>query len=240
MQRIFLSYTYAPHPDHAACLSALELHIRRVIESLELRVVDGRHLGGELLANAIEKRIKDADALIAIATPQADDKGEIEYPQYVASEFEFARAAGKPTFRVQHRLLEKPRGLGSGSEYILYDETKLLEVVMKVLHTLAVWKSERGRPVLIRIQPDELAQRFDDTANDLCEYQLLLEDQATASPLKQTTLFPEPGAAFVRVPDFIDGAKVRIHLKVQGDRWRSEFVQPHMGGVALTRFGGQS
>lgn len=238
MQRIFLSYTYAPHPDHAACLNLLELQLRRVIEALELRVADGRHLGGAALTTEIERRIDESDGLIAIFTPQMGADGQVDSPEYVASEFEHARAAGKPTFRVQHASLPRPRGLGAEAEHILYMPDNLLDVVMKVLQTLAIWKSERGRSVQIRIQPDELARNFDENGNDLCEYQLLLAGHAKASTPRQTTLFPEPGAAYVHVPDFIEGAKVRIRMKVQGDNWRSEFVQPHMGGVALSRIGG--
>ena len=240
MQRIFLSYTFEPHPDHADCLKALEPQLRRVIEALELRVVDGRNLAGGGLTTEIERRISEADALIAVFTPQANAVGGIEFPHFVASEFQFAHAAGKPTFRIQHSDLGPPRGLDAGAEHMLYAQDKLLDVVMKVLQTVAIWKSERGRPVQIRIYPDELAQRFDDSRNDSCEYQLLLANQSKPSSPQPTMLFPEPGAAYVHVPNFIPGAKVRIRLNVQGDQWRSEFVEPQMGGVALSRIGGHS
>jgi hypothetical protein len=49
MERIFLSYTYNPHPDCAGVTERPQLAARVVIESLGLRVVDGVDLGGRLI-----------------------------------------------------------------------------------------------------------------------------------------------------------------------------------------------
>ncbi len=237
VQRVFLSYTYAPHPDHATELDILERKVRRVIEAMGLRIIDGQHLGGRLLDQEIEKRINESDALIALFTPQTDADGNICPPQFVASEFQCARAVGKPTFRIQHSALA-PRGLGTGDEYVMFTPDTLVDVVMKVLQTLSLWKSESGRPVQIRIAPDDLVERFDDK-KDRCEYELLLAGSAVAQAPKATTIVPEPGAAYVYVPNFVDGAKVRVRLTISGDEWRSHFVLPHMGGVALNKIGGR-
>lgn len=198
-----------------------------------LLVVDGVDFGGAPLEEAIQKRIRESDALIALFTPQADDDGKECQPQYVSTEFQYARAEKKPTLRVQHTKL-KHNGLGSGNEYVLFAPEKQVDVVMKVLQTLSYWKSERGRPVQIKIAPDELLEHFDDQ-RDRCEYQLMLEGKATADPYMPTTIVPQPGAAFVYVPNFVDGSRVRVRLTVSGDEWRSHFVAPHMGGVALSK-----
>lgn len=236
MQRIFLSYTYAPHPDHAETLEHLERKVRRVIEAMDLRVVDGRNLGGRALEATIQQRIKDADALIALYTPQADAAGKEVLPQYVVSEFQHARAIGKPTLRIEHEALEV-RGLGANDEYVPYRAGDLLEVIMTVLQKLALWKEEHGRPVQIRIEPVELAHRYDEARMDRCEYELLREGEAKATAPVPASLVPEPGAAYVHVPNFVEGMRVRVKLTVGGDQWRSTFVQPHMAGVAVTKIG---
>ena len=70
MKHVFLSYTYNPHPDHVAETDGLQRTVRRVIEAMDLRVLDGQDLGGRPLDAEIDKRIDDADALIALGSPQ--------------------------------------------------------------------------------------------------------------------------------------------------------------------------
>ena len=95
MQRVFLSYTYRSHPEHASEIDALQRMIRRVIESVDLRVVDGQDLGGRALDQEIERRINESDALIALFTPQADAQGNKVLPEFVSTEFQRARALMK-------------------------------------------------------------------------------------------------------------------------------------------------
>jgi len=239
MQRIFLSYTYNSHPNHANEIDALERTVRRVIEAMDLRVLDGRDLGGRAIEKEIERRIKEADATVALFTPQADAAGNKVLPEFVNSEFQYARGSGKLTFRVLHADLVV-RGLGTGEEYVPYQPDKTLDVVMKLLQTLALWKKESGRPIPIKIQPDHLAQQFGEDHHDHCEYELLLAGSAAAQPAQSTRLWPEPGAAYVHVPNYVEGAKVRVRLTVKGENWRSPFVLPQMGGVDLTKDGATS
>jgi hypothetical protein len=237
MQHVFLSYTYRSHPDHASEIDALQRMTRRVIEAVGLRVVDGQDLGGRALDSEIEKRINGSDAMIALFTPQADVQGNKVLPDFVSTEFQRARALEKSTLRILHNELSV-RGLGTGEEYVPFQTDKMVDVMMKLLQTLALWKLELGRPVQIQVQPDHLAEQFGNNRNDRCEYELLLGDSSKALPATTTRLWPEPGAAFVYVPNFIEGAKVRVRLTVNGESWQSPFVLPQMGGVTLARVGG--
>jgi hypothetical protein len=87
------------------------------------------------------------------------------------------------------------------------------------------------------VQPDHLAERFGNNRGDRCEYELFLDGRNEPQAPQVTRLWPEPGAAYVYVPNFIDGAKVRIRLTVNGENWNSRFVLPQMGGVALVKEG---
>jgi hypothetical protein len=236
MQRVFLSYTYQPHPDNAAETDLLQRMMRRVIEGVGLRVVDGVDLGGRALDGEIEKRINESDALVALFTPQADAAGNKILPEFVSTEFQRARALQKPTLRVLDNQLAL-RGLGTGEEYVPFHSDKMLDLIMKVLQTLAVWKQEYGRPVQIQVQPDTVAEQFGNNRNDRCEYELLIVGSRDPLPVQKTNLWGEPGAAYVFVPNFVDGAKVRVRLTVNGETWQSRFVLPQMGGVTLTRVG---
>jgi len=233
MKHVFLSYTYRPHPDHIAETDVLQRTVRRVIEAMDLRVIDGMDLGGRPLDAEIDKRIAEADAMIALVTPQANPAGDKILPDFVSTEFQTARALGKPRLRVLHTELVA-RGLGAAEEHAPFDPAKTLDVVMKLLGTIALWKKEYGRAVQIRIEPDDLVSRFDTRRNDRCEYALMIQSGA-ALPLRQTTLWREPGGPLVHVPNFVDGARVSVQLTVNGERWQSPFVSPQLAGIALTR-----
>jgi hypothetical protein len=193
-------------------------------------------LGGRALEAEIQKRIADADALIALFTPQADDAGNEILPEYVSTEFQRARTLNKPTFRTLHTNLAA-KGLGTSDEYHRFQSDKTLDFVMKLLYTLALWRQECGRPVQIQIQPDHLAAQFGNNRNDRCEYELLIAGGTALQP-QTTKVWPEPGAAYVYVPNFVEGAKVRIRLSINGENWQSPFVLPQMGGVILVKVGG--
>lgn len=236
MQRVFLSYTYKSHPDHVAELEDLQRTTRRVIEAMGLRVEDGQDLGGRPLDAEIERRIGKADALIALFTPQADEHGNKILPEFVSTEFQRARALGKPTLRLLHDQLAA-RGLGAGEEYAALRSGDLLGVVMKLLQTLALWKQENGHPVQIQVKPDHLAEAFGSNRSDRCEYELWVSGNPALPASRETFFWGEPGAAYVNVPNYVEGAKVRVHVTVNGQRWQSRFVLPQMGGVELARVG---
>lgn len=137
MDSVFLSYTYRPHPDHEASLERLRRYVVRAVEAMGLRVVDGVDVGGRPLDEALRARIRDTDALIALVTPQADDAGAVVEPAFVLSEFQFAQGQDKPTLRVLHQALA-PRGLGAGNEYAPYAPGGELDVILKVMHSIAL------------------------------------------------------------------------------------------------------
>jgi hypothetical protein len=109
MEKVFLSYTYRPHPEHEANLERLRRYVVRTIEAMGLRIVDGVDVGGRPLDDALRKNIKDADALIALVTPQADDAGNVVAPTFVLSEFKYAERQEKPTMRVWHNVLVRSK-----------------------------------------------------------------------------------------------------------------------------------
>jgi hypothetical protein len=63
MQRVFLSYTYAPHPQYVDETEQLKRRVSDVIESMEPYVTTGEDLGGHGLSAEIKERIERLDAL---------------------------------------------------------------------------------------------------------------------------------------------------------------------------------
>lgn len=233
MKHVFLSYSYRPHPAHAADTDFLQRMVRRVIEAMDLRVLDGMDLGGRPLDEEVDRRIDEADAMIALVTPQADANGGLILPEFVSTEFQRARVREKPRLRVLHKELVA-RGLGANEEHTTFDPASTLDVVMKLLGTIALWKKEHGRAVQIRIEPEDLATRFDTRRHDRCEYELMIES-GKALPAKETALWREPGGPMVFVPNYVEGARVSVQMTVAGEHWQSPFVSPQLAGIALTK-----
>ncbi len=232
MERIFLSYTYNPHPDYAGVTERLQLAARVVIESLRLRVLDGVDLGGRAIDAEIERRIGEADALVAIVTPQADPAGNPMAPPYVEDEYQLARNRRKNAIRVLHELLP-PRGMGQHEEYIPLRGDDELSAVLKLMRTLALWKRQSGRPMQVEIEPSELGARFRaDALGQECQYQYLAG--YSFSGWEPAMIWPEPGATFAYLARVPDDSKVKLRLSIGGEQWESLFCSP-TGRITLER-----
>ena len=232
MEAIFLSYTYRPHPAHEADLERLRRCVVRVVEAMGLRVVDGVDVGGRPLDDALKQKIKSSDAMIALVTPQADDKGDVDNPAFVLSEFQYMEGHQKPTMRVLHALL-KARGLGANNEYTPYEPGRELDVVLKLMHTIALWRRDGGKLARLRIEPDDLAKSYDETQGDRCEFQVITAAGAYRD-YERANLAVEPGAAYALLPQLRDGERVRLRLKQGGTTWQSRYaIDPFVGSVSL-------
>lgn len=232
MESVFLSYTYRPHPDHEASLERLRRYLVRAIEAMGLRVVDGVDVGGRPLDDALRRRIRDADALIALVTPQADDEGRLVEPAFVLSEFQYAEGLQKPTLRVLHHELVA-RGLGAGNEYAPYTPGGEVDVILKVMNTVALWRREVGRVARVRIEPEDLAATYDETQGDRCEFQVISQNGGY-SDFVRASLWQEPGAAYALLPKLREGERVRLRLRQGATTWQSRHaIDPFVGGVRL-------
>lgn len=232
MEKLFLSYTYRSHPQHEADLERLRKCVVRAVEAMGLRVIDGVDVGGRPLDDALRRRIEDADALVALVTPQADEAGNVADPAFVLSEFQYAEGQRKPTLRVIHHLLA-PHGLGAGNEHAPYRPGAELDVILKLMNTIALWIREYGRIARVRVEPEELAAQYDETQGHRCEFQLI---SATGSyrDFERAKLQPEPGAAYVVLPKLRQGERVRLRLVMGPKTWQSRYpIDPFVGGVRL-------
>ncbi|KIU51790.1 MULTISPECIES: hypothetical protein [Bradyrhizobium] len=236
MEKVFLSYTFRPHPDHEANLERLRRHVIRAIEAMGLRVVDGVEVGGRPLDNALRKRIEEADALIALVTPQADDTNALIEPAYVLSEFLYAEGQAKPTMRVWHYKLPMHGGIGRDNEYTPYNPDtpgKDVDVILKLLATIALWKREYGQVARVRIEPDEITAQYDEAQGDRCDFQVISLDGGFRD-FQRASFLPEPGAAYAVLPKLRVGDRVRLRLRQGNKTWQSRHaIDPFVGGVRL-------
>jgi hypothetical protein len=232
METVFLSYTYRPHPAHEASLDRLRRCVVRAIEAMGLRIVDGVDVGGRPLDDALRKRIQGTDALIALVTPQADDAGAPVQPQFVLSEFQYAEGQNKPTMRVLHETLPAT-GLGGGNEYTPYKPGSELDVILKLMNTIAVWKREYGQAARVRIEPEDIGSQYDEKDGDRCEFQVI-SLEGGFSDFQKAGFLLEPGAAYAMLPKLRAGERVRLRVRLGGKTWQAKHaIDPFVGGVRL-------
>lgn len=236
LQQIFLSYTYAPHPVHSVELALLESATRRIVEAMGCRVIDGKDLGGGGLTLTLEARIVGCDALIALVTPQTDAVGTAIAPSFVESEMNFARGTklGKGrTIAVIHPLL-KAAGLYAGDEHINYAIGDEISAILKLAATINLWRRTSGQSIDVRIDPADLASRFDeDHPRHRCEYRIRTGNENTG--WTKTGIWPQQGGAFVHIPNMQEESLVRVRVELDAERWLSEYVSPRLAGIKLER-----
>lgn len=231
MESIFLSHTFAPHPDHKVINDGLVRMTRTMIEALNLRALDGMDLAGRAIDAEVTRRIQCSDALVALVMPHANAQGQIEPPPYVQAEFAQAKALGKQTIQVVHNALVVG-GFGQGDEQIRFGPGGEFDAATKLLRSLSLWKRESGRPREIRLEPDELGPRIEGIGDGCCRYKLMVE--YTESEWLPAKVWHEPGAVYAYLPSVPDASKVKLKLQLAGETWDSPFTNP-MARVALAR-----
>lgn len=231
MQQVFLSYTYSPHPDHAAETERLHRQVSMVIEALELRVVTGEDLGGAALSEAVKARIRGADALVALITPWRDGMGQKTQPPWVVEEFVHAKALDKPAIRLLHADFAAA-GMYAAHEYVPLDPANPADALLKLMRTLALWKKGGGRPMDIEIAPDQEGQHFEPARVKGCEFQTFLNYEE--GPWRAAKVWPQPGAMYVHLPGVPEEAKLRLRLNLGNEVWESAFHNP-VGRIRLSK-----
>ena len=232
METVFLSYTYHSHPDHEANLDRLRRYVVRTIEAMDLRVIDGVDVGGRPLDEALRKRIEGADALIALVTPQAGDAGTLVGRHSCSTSSSTPKGCRRTPCGCVHDLLPTG-GLSGGNEYAHYKPGSELDVILKLMNTIAVWKREYGQLARVRIEPVDLVAQYDELLGDRCEFQVISRG-GVYGQFKQGSLWPEPGAFYALLPKLHVGEKVRLRLRQGNKTWQSLHpVDPFVGGVRL-------
>ncbi len=231
MQQVFLSYTFNPHPDHASETAALRRRVGMVIESMGLLEVNGEDLAGAGLTPEVARRIKAADALVALITPHNTPGAVKAAPPWVSDEFTHAKALDKPAIRIVHDEL-RAGGMYAADEYIPFNAGGSADTLIKLMRTLALWKRRAGRTMQIEIAASGSELPAEAAQAPHCEVQVFAD--FTEGPWTPARVWPEPGALYTVVRGVPEQAKLRLRLTVAGAVWQSEFQNP-VGRVLLRK-----
>jgi hypothetical protein len=222
---------FDPHPDHAAETAALRKRVGMVIESMGLLEVSGEDLAGGGLKAEIDKRIRSADALVALLTPHNVPGGAKLAPPWIADEFTTAKTLGKPAIRIIHGALTAG-GMYAGDEHIPFGPDTLADTLIKLMRTLALWKRQAGQTMQLEIAASGSELPAEAARAQQCEVQVFAD--FTEGPWTPAKVWPEPGALYTVVRGVPEQAKLRLRLNVGGAVWQSDFQSP-VGRVLLKK-----
>lgn len=197
MQSVFLSYSFQDekHP--------LVTVVRRIIEAVGARVIDGRVLGTPSVTSAVRDKIRRADAVVCIFTPNAQATG------WVNSEYWQAFGADKralmlidPT--VAQHLANPYQGLVT----IQVDLADPLPALGDFAAYMGYWRQEMGRPVRAVLLPESTTEQ----ANGQCEYRLR-DGTALPTPWTRTDIQKGIGGMEARIPAVPDGHEIQFRVE---------------------------
>jgi hypothetical protein len=220
MDTIFAAYSYRSEDKDK--VRPIVTAIETLLASHDVRVATGESLGGGLLTPEIQRRITDADGLIAVVTGDTKKpSGKYTPHPWVRDELNYARGINRPSIALVESSVDVD-GAYQEHEIIRFgDGVDALISLSKLAHTIGLWKRERGRRVKIRILPDDLGARCaKENSNAVCEYRFIRNGKATE--WMKTSVFGEIGGTFVYAAGAQFDVMVEVRIKVGKQKWQSK------------------
>jgi hypothetical protein len=190
--------------------------VERLLESHDVPVVTGRHLGGGALTPQVMRRIESTEALVALMTRRTrveGDGGQWHTHPWVVEELAHARAKNKLTIP----LVED--GVDLGGAYQEHERIELsrddpLDALLALSSTLRVWRQELGWARLVQLQPDEIAHELLTRPELRCRYRLITAEGARGDWI-DTDPIPQPSGTVVYV-NGLSAESQFIHVQLVG------------------------
>jgi hypothetical protein len=223
MNSVFLSFRFQVTDQK------LVGHVKRLIESHQLRVIDGDGMGQGELTAAIERRIEGCDALVAIMTrrDEAAERGLV----WVRDEFGHARSKQRPCVA----LVENGVSLGGihgGQETIPFtNDGEHFVLLSGIIHD---WKQRLGRKLNIKMLPSKIAEGLQSGQFE-CEYRF--RNTETNQPTQWEKLgrpWREAGGFFAQINGFREGHLLELQVNEGTKRWMSEATSGSWIPIDLT------
>jgi hypothetical protein len=225
--KVFLAFAFRDE-DRDLVTYADRLLASQFVESLT-----GEDLAGEQLTPAVQKRIDECDALVALLT-RRDQKqaGGYTTHQWVSDELGHARATKKRAIALIENGVDVG-GMYQPHEYIPLDRANLLPMLLRLSETIGLWRREFGRTVKVQILPMQLAKKLGGGANGVrCAHRLWR--QGKFSGWTEVTPVPEGGGTFVYVDGVQEEHLIQIKVEDKGKVWQStatsQWMQVQLGG----------
>jgi hypothetical protein len=215
VNKIFLGFSFRPENERVV------RDIDRLVQSHGLVLVTGEILGGAGLTPEIQRRIAEADALVALLTREEKIDGQEAWRPtgWVNTEYISARARRQCAIALVEDSV-KVDGAYAESEHIRIDRQCPCEAMVRLSETIGLWKFESGRSLEIRLLP-EAAATLAASEGARCEYRVV-RPMGSAPPWQEGRAHPKPGGVFLIIPGVRQDEAIEVRI-MEGNtaRWRS-------------------
>ena len=180
-----------------------------ILESLEIKVITGENIHGEIIVQEVPELIRKSDCMIAFIT-----KTWHEHP-WVRDELVTAVANNIPALEIKDVSVQNLGGIVDGRQRLEFEVDKKEEFLVHLVRVLCQWKKNHDTRSLM-ILPDEIMQQARPhlkTGNLRCIYQF--RDGNEESERFVTPLFRLPQGLGVDLKN-IPSKNALVQLTIEG------------------------
>ena len=146
MESVFVSYKFRDSDRQVA------VDVKRLVTSHLLSPQDGEDLGGAQLWTEVSKRIRSADALVALFLLPHDPTDHT----WLRTEYDHGCDSDRRVIAVVEK--DFPWADPRNKEYVKLDRSAPLDGFLKLSTTLSVWRRDAGQRVQVRLLPEMMAR----------------------------------------------------------------------------------
>lgn len=146
MESVFVSYKFRDSDRQVA------VDVKRLVTSHLLSPQDGEDLGGAQLWTEVSKRIRSADALVALFLLPHDPTDHT----WLRTEYDHGCDSDRRVIAVVEK--DFPWADPRNKEYVKLDRSSPLDGFLKLSTTLSVWRRDAGQRVQVRLLPEMMAR----------------------------------------------------------------------------------
>jgi hypothetical protein len=230
MESIFLGFAFRP-PDRE-----LADNIERLVDSHGLHVITGEDLEGRDLTDEVKDHIKRADATIALLTCRNTTDAVDGTHSWVRDELHHAWSLNKPAIGIVEAGV-KLTGMYADRENIPFNAAAPAQWLLRLSVTIGAWKIRAGRPLLVRVEPQEAAELATRENGASC-YVRVLNPGVVRRDWERVQPWPEPGGTFLHVTNVRPEDRVQVKVQYGESIWLSVY-EPQWLRITLKRQGSQ-
>ncbi|MEM7086107.1 MAG: hypothetical protein AAF489_07990 [Bacteroidota bacterium] len=214
MESIFLSH----HFDNE--IAPVVESFKRLIESHDLEVIDGRRLEGQLVIDEVKSRIEEADAVIVFLSKREAGKTN----EWVSHERSAAQTLGKPLLAVIEQGLTNAAPFG-GFESLQYDPDKLADTLLDISESIFGWKLQLGEQIEALLEPEDIVTTVRENADrdGIVQYRLLGK-RGKWGNWKKAVVIPRPGGVSLLLNGVTKKSELQIKVTTNNRIWNSDVV----------------
>jgi hypothetical protein len=214
MESIFLSH----HFDNE--IAPVVESFKRLIESHDLEVIDGRRLEGRLVIDEVKSRIEEADAVIVFLSKREAGKTN----EWVSHERSAAQTLGKPLLAIVEQGLTNAAPFG-GFESLQYNPDKLSDTLLDISESIFGWKLRLGEQIEVLLEPDDIVATVRENADrdGIVQYRLLRK-RGKWGPWKKAAVIPRPGGVSLVLNGVTKKSEIQIKVTTNNRIWNSDVV----------------